>query len=136
MLLQCAQPKCSLNLEQVNAAKGRLKTILHRELYNPIDKLLKHDKCDCKEKVLYAYEKALTDTGAWPLETAYVRQSMYGILRKLRSFPDGKEPTSRGHAYCSFNFASTVENAVSETSNYFDGLCLDCMNGSKFGKLR
>ena len=110
--------------EQLNAAKGRLKTILHRGLYDPIDNLLKRAKCGCKEKTLYAYELALSNTGVWPLETAFLRKSMNEILSKLGGFPRPNTRVPYMCHDCSIDFGNTVRKAVEDTRGYFDGLCL------------
>lgn len=41
---------------QLNAARGRLRTIVHRELYKPIKDLLEAD-CKCKGNTLWGYEE-------------------------------------------------------------------------------
>ncbi|KAK4546193.1 hypothetical protein LTR36_002330 [Oleoguttula mirabilis] len=119
-------------LEQLNAAKGRLKTILHRNLYNPIDALLKRARCRCKANVLYAFEQGLANTGAWPLEAAFLSNSVERVLKMLEGFPGPQAfvPQTCGAQFCSFDFAHVVGNAKMECKRYFDGLCLDCMNAS------
>ncbi|KAK5137621.1 hypothetical protein LTR08_007916 [Meristemomyces frigidus] len=120
-------------LQQLNAAKGRLKTILHRSLYAPINGLLKEARCRCRADVLYAYEQALANTGAWPLEAAFLGHSVDRVLKMLDGFPGPRALTSQtcGASACSFNFAPVVGKAREECRQYFDGLCLDCMNTSK-----
>lgn len=124
-------------IEQLNAAKGRLKTILHRELYGPIDELLGGSNCSCRAAVLYDYEKSLARTGAWPLETAFVHKSMDDIMTRLNTFTARKveKPEPCGPDCCSFNFEQVVSKATSEVKKYFDGSCLKCMDRSqpKFG---
>ena len=113
-------------LEQLNAARGRLKTILHRGLYRPIDELLRLATCGSKADVLYGYEEALTETGAWPLETAYLRQSINDILSKLDDFTDPTVSISLECtcSHCRFGFCDVVSKAVFDTRAYFDGLRL------------
>lgn len=112
--------------EQLNAAKGRLKTILHRVLYTPIDQLLKNARCNCKAQVLYAYEQGLTNTGAWPLESGLLSNSIERILKYLEDFPlpGAFIPQTCGARFCSFDFVEVVRNARMECKRYFDGLCL------------
>ena len=74
--------------------------------------------------MLYSYEKALTDTDAWPLEQAYLKQSMTQILSGLEDFDDGAAVESCGDPCCAFYFPSVVSGATMQTENYFDGLCL------------
>lgn len=115
-----------MDSEQVNSAKGRLRTILHRILYKPIDRLLKHAACGCKGTVLFDYMKALSNTGAWPIESACLENPMADILDALTRFngaASGKSCPS-----CRFDFVAVVSEGIRETRNYFDGLCLGkCM---------
>lgn len=108
--------------DQLNAAKGRLKTVLHRALYNPIDKLLKLANCPCKAETLFAYELALSNTGAWPLESAFLNNSVHEIVNKLDMF-EIKNLPQRCHD-CGYNYAEAVRKAVDDARRYFDGLCL------------
>jgi hypothetical protein len=108
--------------EQLNAAKGRLKTILHRALYHPIEKLLRFADCACKAETLYAYELALHNTGAWPLESAYLSQCVNEILTKLAMFKPPYLPQMC--TKCGFDFRGAVIKAVEDARKYFDGLCL------------
>lgn len=111
--------------EQLNAAKSRLKTILHRDLYNPIDALLKRAPCACKPHVLFAWEQALAATGVWPLETSFAKSSVNDILRQLETnFRAAYQPQGCGLPFCSFSFSEVVRVAVEKTRGYFDGLCL------------
>ena len=114
--------------EQLNAARGRLKTILHRSLYSPIGKLLNEATCSSKEKVEYGYQKSLFRVGVWPLEMKYMHYSMHTILEKLEEFPGPDAPvveTCKGtRCCCAFNASDTVRSAVSACRDYFDGLCL------------
>ncbi|KAL8912489.1 MAG: hypothetical protein Q9171_002502 [Xanthocarpia ochracea] len=115
-------------IQQLNAAKGRLRTVLHRDLYEPNDQLLRAD-CICKAETLWGYEKALTLCGAWPLERVAQHTAMYQILELLRTF--SYTPPSEACSSCRQNYKSIVEGAESRSRCYFDGLCLDCMGGSK-----
>jgi hypothetical protein len=108
--------------EQLNAAKGRLKTILHRNLYHPIERLLSQAKCECKAEALYAYELALHNTGAWPLESAFLANTVHDILNMLNRFDSKHLPQMCRE--CDLDYKDTVTHAVAETRNYFDGLCL------------
>ena len=115
--------------EQLNAAKGRLKTILHRGLYAPIDGLLKHARCRDKANVLYAYEQSLSNSGAWPLETGFLNNSVDRMLKMLDGFRGTKPlPQTCGARYCSFGFEQVVGKAREECRRYFDGLCLGKSN--------
>ncbi|KAK5684628.1 hypothetical protein LTR17_027177 [Elasticomyces elasticus] len=112
-------------INQLNGAKARLKTVLHRDLYKPIDGLLRFAKCQCKAEVLFAYEHMLTRHNVWPLETAFVNQSVDGILRKLELVPSGmRQPRTCGTRLCSFDFGYTIAVVRAEMKKLFDGLCL------------
>ncbi|KAI4235172.1 MAG: hypothetical protein LQ349_003337 [Xanthoria aureola] len=115
-------------IQQLNAAKGRLRTVLHRDLYEPNDKLLKA-RCTCKEKTLWGYEKALTVCGAWPLERVVQDLSMYGILSRLSRFTYPL-PASACSS-CHLDYEKIVQDGKVKTEKYFEGLCLDCMDASK-----
>ncbi|KAK5720166.1 hypothetical protein LTR15_007439 [Elasticomyces elasticus] len=115
-------------INQLNGAKARLKTVLHRDLYKPIEGLLRFAKCQCKAEVLFAYEHMLTRHNVWPLETAFVNQSVDGVLRKLELVPSGmRQPRTCGTRLCSFDFGYTIASVRAEMKKLFDGLCLDCM---------
>lgn len=115
--------------EQVNAAKGRLRTRLHAMTFAPIEKLLVAN-CDCKEKTLYQYIKALHSTGVWPLDPVWPRMEVTVILDRLNSFKY-KPPESACRSFCQGDYEGAVGRAISTVRNYFDGLCLDCMDKSK-----
>jgi hypothetical protein len=108
--------------DQLNAAKGRLKTILHRALYHPIEKLLRFATCACKAETLYAYELTLHKTGAWPLESAFLSQCVNEIIVKLATFEPSYQPQMCTN--CGFDFREAVIKAVEDARKYFDGLCL------------
>ncbi|KAL8644942.1 MAG: hypothetical protein Q9226_007517 [Calogaya cf. arnoldii] len=114
--------------EQLNAAKGRLRTVIHRDLYVPNDKLLKAE-CKCKAEALWRYERALTDCHAWPLEKVAQYTSMHEILERLLKFI--YTPDSDACGSCRLGYGTSVNRARSHTAVYFTGLCLDCMNRSK-----
>ncbi|KAH7035909.1 uncharacterized protein B0I36DRAFT_382523 [Microdochium trichocladiopsis] len=115
-------------IQQLNAAKGRLRNILHKELYLPIRKLLMAS-CGHKEHMLFAYEKKLFASGAWPLEQTGHRNSIRGLLQKLKTVDNDDMPEScQG---CAVNVSGVICEAAKEVNDYFDGLCLDCINVSK-----
>ncbi|KAL8774465.1 MAG: hypothetical protein Q9209_000838 [Squamulea sp. 1 TL-2023] len=115
-------------IQQLNHAKGRLRTIIHRELYKPIDRLLEA-KCSCKEHTLFNYEKALTIAEVWPLEKNAQHTSMHDLMDRLDDFHFKVKP---GACYsCRNDYEELVEEARDLTLAYFDGLCLDCIDESK-----
>lgn len=116
-------------LEQLNAAKGRLRTKLHTLTFKPIQDLLRAT-CNCKERTTFQYIKALHDTGVWPFDPIWPKKSTCDILVELESF-SYTPPGSACRRYCQRNYEGTVRAAISYVRSYFDGLCLDCMDKSK-----
>ncbi len=112
----------------MNAAKGRLRTIIHNGLFEPNDKLLQAT-CTCKEVTLFNYEKALYNIKVWPLERTAQTTTMTEILDRLNDFHC--EPKENACGNCRSDYQSTVKLAQKRTREYFDGLCLDCMNKNK-----
>ncbi|KAL8707728.1 MAG: hypothetical protein Q9220_007308 [cf. Caloplaca sp. 1 TL-2023] len=115
-------------IQQLNAARGRLRTVIHRELYRPNDKLLQAF-CPCRKETLYDYEKALTDIQVWPLEKVAQHTAIQTIIKRLHAFIYAAKST--GCRTCRMDFSNMVSSAGSLTHRYFDGLCLDCMDRSK-----
>ncbi|KAL8987995.1 MAG: hypothetical protein Q9169_008624 [Polycauliona sp. 2 TL-2023] len=115
-------------IQQLNAAKGRLRTIVHRDLYDPNDKLLRA-RCRCKAESLWGYEKALTVCEVWPLEKVAQKESMDTILDRLAMFD--YEAVSNACRGCRQDYRKSVGKARSHTHGYFTGLCLGCMDRSK-----
>lgn len=113
--------------EELNAAKGRLKTIIHRGLFTPNEKLLKAT-CSCKEVTLFNYEKALYTIQVWPLERVALREPMTTIIERLNKFHF--EAKKNACVSCRSDYQRTVGLVRDNTRNYFDGLCLDCMDSS------
>lgn len=117
--------------EQLNAARGRLRTVIYRELYAPVRKMLaagEMNQCQYKEKVLWAYLKALEETSVWPSERVTHNQSIDSILSRLRRF-DFTDPHPDGADTCTTcmplgSFERAVKAAIDRTRSYFDGLCL------------
>lgn len=102
--------------------------MLYRELYVPVGAMLADEtnRCEYKEKVMWAYLKALEETGVWPSERVSHRLSINSILEGLNDFecsdphPDGTKSCFR----CKGNFGIDVKKAIECTRNYFKGLCL------------
>lgn len=111
-------------IKQLNAAKNRLRTILHRELYKPVDSLMEHS-CNAKEKTVFAYFKALHATKAWPMERI-VCCSIDELVGKLSRFSISApvDTASCANHPSSADLRSTVDDALHDTERHFDGLCL------------
>lgn len=121
----------------MNHARGGLKTCLHRGIWNPVeDVLAKGDyKCDCDEWAATAgyYMAALVKTHAYPLEKSFPKNAINTILDWLQNFSTSRMPAySTGCDLCSVNWKRAVAEAGRQTKQYFDGLCIDCMDRSKY----
>ncbi|KAL2075341.1 hypothetical protein VTL71DRAFT_284 [Oculimacula yallundae] len=112
----------------LNAARGNLKTNIHRGLY--INRRFLNSDCSCKKDGFFAYELALDRTGAWPLEevlTGRSQLSIQQVLNRLETF--NYIPPNRTCRLCSEDFEWTVVRNVVDSVRYsFGGLCLDCMD--------
>ena len=115
--------------EQINAAKGRLRTVIHSRLFEINEELLNAD-CACKAETLFGYEEALYVICVWPLERVAQRSKMTDILDRLHKL-DYKAHEKACQRYCQKDYNSRALQAEITTRNYFDGLCLDCMTNSK-----
>lgn len=98
---------------------------MHDTLWSPIERPLKTGSCDCKEKTLFLYQKALLDIGVWPLERTFSQTSVAGLLDQLKTFKYKSEhqPCPK----CAIDCEGVVEDTINKVKRYFDGLCLVCM---------
>jgi len=64
-----------------------------------------------------------------PLEDNFPRTSMATILHRLEDF--SFEPKKGACRSCRVDYNTLVENASRKTLDYFDGMCLDCMDRTK-----
>ncbi|KAL8691726.1 MAG: hypothetical protein Q9218_003119 [Villophora microphyllina] len=115
-------------IQQLNAAKGRLRTVLFRGLWGPCHHLLE-SKCSCKEKTLFDYQKHLYSIDVWPLETVFLKKSINEILLNLGKF--NYEAPMSACGQCRQDYKGIVERVIAMVKEYFDGLCLDCLDRSK-----
>jgi hypothetical protein len=112
--------------EQLNAARGRLRSVLHRELYDCVDRLLGRATCSLKKDVLWAYFFALNQTRSWPLERWAKKYSIQQLLENLEEF-EYVDPHPNGicsDRACGQDFTLVVRKAIDHTGSHFDGLCL------------
>lgn len=120
--------------EQLNAAKGRLRSILHYDLFKPNDQLLRA-RCPCRGKTLYNYEKTLYDIKVWPLERQFQRADMDTLLERMVDFSYEPHKSACGPCRTCYKhrqgYGAMVEAARTHTEGYFDGLCLDCAERTK-----
>ena len=70
----------------MNAARGRLKSILHRQLYECVDILVECATYKLKKDVLWGYFTTLNKTKSWPLELQAKRFSINELLENLQEF--------------------------------------------------
>ncbi|KAF2845779.1 hypothetical protein T440DRAFT_543464 [Plenodomus tracheiphilus IPT5] len=115
----------------VNHARGGLKTSLHKSLYKKCGHLLHYgtDACSCWDATVGQYFRALTKIDVFPVEDVLSYSSVQQIINRLGRF----EYTHKTDCIrCrQLDWESVVLKAKANTENYFDGLCLDCMNRSK-----
>lgn len=95
--------------------------ILHSSLYSPISRLLKAN-CTHKEVMLFAYERKLARSGAWPLEEIGHHSSISGLLKMLEKV-DGKD-MPKACQQCNIAVESVIRVANSRVKDYFEDLCL------------
>lgn len=106
-----------------------MKTKLHRGLFEVIKKFLLQS-CPCKEKALFQYCKWLERTRIWPLEEWGSRKSIKQLLDGLKLFR--YVAPSNGCSRCNYDIGSDVVKVTSlSVEQYFNGLCLSCMDSSK-----
>ncbi|KAI4180475.1 MAG: hypothetical protein LQ346_006986 [Caloplaca aetnensis] len=115
-------------IQQLNAAKGRLRTVLFRGLWAPCHRLL-HSGCACRKETLYDYQEHLYTIDVWPLETVFLHKSINEILENLTRF--SYEAPARACVLCRQDYKKIVKGVEQNVRSYFDGLCLDCLDRSK-----
>lgn len=119
-------PDTDHQVENLNAARGRLKSVLHGKLYDCVDTLLEFAACHLRKDVLWGYFTALNQTQSWPLERYAARYCIQELLENLESF-DYVDPHPRrtcADDCCGQNFNKVVRKAIEATGSLFDGLCL------------
>lgn len=112
----------------LNAARGNLKTQIHKEIYRTRGFLTAG--CSCHKDGLFAYELALDKTDVWPLEeklTGRGQSSVQEVLAGLRTFTY-IAPNDKCHTLCSRDYDKEVAGSVIKVQVYFEGLCLDCLD--------
>ncbi|KAJ4294427.1 hypothetical protein N0V90_008117 [Kalmusia sp. IMI 367209] len=114
-----------------NHARGGLKTTLHKMIWKKANNILRFDteKCNCWDATIGQYLAALVQVDAFPIEDVVKRSSINEIVERLKQFQFDYSPTCRRCR--SIDFVYVVKMTIQAAENYFDGLCLDCMNRSK-----
>ncbi|OGM43282.1 hypothetical protein ABOM_008657 [Aspergillus bombycis] len=107
-------------IQQLNAARRRLRNVLDRELFVQIDWLIEHGSCSSKEETVFNYPKELGRIGVQPLvERSFSRASVECYLNRLRRFD--QERMLRGISgdrclHCCFDWKNGVERAIKVTT--------------------
>ncbi|KAK2808754.1 hypothetical protein FQN50_004426 [Emmonsiellopsis sp. PD_5] len=134
---------------QLKTAKHHLRNTLHSALLSRAGSLLKSttsSHCHSKEQHVAAYLSELERIGVWPLDEALESISLNAVLDRLGAFDGenqavvgeddgvaGGAPVSGGGGRCACSkeaWRRVVAEAREEALGYFDGLCLDCVEGS------
>jgi hypothetical protein len=114
--------------DALNSARGHLRVLLARWLWKPLGQMMIAG-CDCKEKTVFQYLKALVETGGYPIDQQG-RKSVNQVCKNLDTFQKhfSLPESHKGCTACNKNWTWIVQSAVSETETHFDGLCLTCMD--------
>ncbi|KAL4899934.1 hypothetical protein BDW74DRAFT_106181 [Aspergillus multicolor] len=121
-------------IQQLDAARGRLRNILHNGLFDPVAKILDEGRCGCMESTLFDYLKELRRVKVWPLENAFRHASINDILQNLQRFdashirPPGQHEEG---CFCHTNWRNIAIRAAQRVRDYFDGMCLSCISVTK-----
>ncbi|KAK2792867.1 hypothetical protein FQN52_002545 [Onygenales sp. PD_12] len=115
-------------IEQMNAAKGRLRNILEEELSKDYERIVSSSRCSCRDKTVCDYMRQLGRIGVWPMRKKLRDTSIHGLLARLEKFTIGN---TRCQSCAAPDWRAIVRKAATHTNEYFDGLCLDCMHRSE-----
>ncbi|GES57851.1 hypothetical protein ATEIFO6365_0002078600 [Aspergillus terreus] len=127
-------------IQQLNAARGRLRNILHRDLFDATKNIMDFSFCGCKEYTVFYYLCELRRVNIWPMEEVSTRKSINTMLEWLNDFDEeNMRKTMSSSAFgskalcyrCNRPWKQIVDAAIKKVRKYFDGLCLDCMGKSK-----
>ncbi|THZ23287.1 hypothetical protein D6C91_03717 [Aureobasidium pullulans] len=115
-------------LHALNSARGHLRVLLSNWLFKKV-KAMMEVSCDCKEKTVYQYIKALVETKGYPIDEQN-RKSINEVCKNLATFPvHFKLPeSSKSCSTCNSDWGYIVSSAIDSIKKHFDGLCLDCMD--------
>lgn len=114
--------------DALNSARGHLRVLLSNWLFKKV-KAMMEVSCDCKEKTVYQYIKALVETKGYPIDEQN-RKSINEVCKNLATFPvHFKLPeSSKSCSTCNSDWEYIVSSAIDSIKKHFDGLCLDCMD--------
>ncbi|KAF9883077.1 hypothetical protein FE257_004111 [Aspergillus nanangensis] len=122
-------------LQQLNAARGRLRNLINRYLNEKVKCIVGSSSCECKENTVFYYYRELRRIQIWPLEEITAKTSVDRLLTRLKDFDEQLMLRNMSKAKgpeklcseCTHNWKRDVQEAIKKVSTYFDGLCLDCM---------
>ncbi|KAI9685404.1 MAG: hypothetical protein M1822_004535 [Bathelium mastoideum] len=82
-----------------------------------------------KKKFFFEYFKKMYDLKVLPFETHFKGISIEDMAKRALGF-DWTPPNDSCRS-CQRDYKKLVEESIKKAANYFDGLCLDCMDASK-----
>jgi hypothetical protein len=115
------------SIDQLNAAKGRLRVLIHNDLSSPISPLLVSHRglCEHQDQVGMAYLRALKEIKVWPIEKSMRKGTADEIWTRLNQFQ--YTPAVSGCDGCNINFKEHILVVQKSMSKFISGLCLDCV---------
>ncbi|RAL14379.1 uncharacterized protein BO97DRAFT_340628, partial [Aspergillus homomorphus CBS 101889] len=126
-------------LQQLNAARGRLRTIAHKDLFARIAFVFKQSQAPCCERTVFEFLRELQRIYVWPFEECMKRSSIDDLIDRLadfaeknmRKYVDPKTDTPVDCVCYAADWITIIEHVATRVLGYFNGLCLDCMNKTK-----
>ncbi|CAI7586478.1 unnamed protein product [Penicillium glandicola] len=79
-------------MQQLNEARGRLRTILQRSLFEDVNVTIDRARCICAAQNIFSYMRELHRIGVKPLDSDIHKNSVRGILDRLESFDGTRIP--------------------------------------------
>lgn len=113
--------------EQLNAAKGSMREEIIAALFDPLDDFCEH-VCEGADKATKAYINGVRRTGIWPLKKQNTKSNKVimdsdGIIDWKCEIPESACSTCQRRL--DDRHIVKLQKAI---SNYWQGLCLDCMD--------
>jgi hypothetical protein len=108
-------------------------------LFTRVNEIIDRAACPCKEKTVFVFLKELRRIRVTPLDSSSTKASIAQMLDQLKLFDEAKthgdisvDQSRRSQcSMCWLDGKGIVEKAIRRVSEYFDGLCLDCMVRTK-----
>ncbi|KAL2705955.1 hypothetical protein AAEP93_001205 [Penicillium crustosum] len=122
-------------MQQLNAVRRRLRTILQRSLFEDVNVAIDYAHCDCVARNIFFYMRELHRIGVRPLDGDIHKNCVRDILDRLVNFDNDTITNSHPESAqicnsCSRSWKRVVEYTRRQVESYFDGLCLDCMQNT------